>query len=320
MRRAVASAAATAVIAPLALLAAPAAYATGTSGTDQSTAQSEGDPGADEETATGEQPAAEPPAEESPAEESPAGEEEPVSEEKPVVKEPVEQCEAVEDGDGVTATVNGVPEQIYSDGGWETFSLTVTNHTDEPRELTSAHVWKEAFNESLPDATRYVRIQANPDGTWAEVGKKDGSDDSGLTGWSSLAADETASLQMRIRVDRAPSSLGVALNYAFHVAGGNTCAEKVSDRYLFNVIPAGGNPNGNDSTPQGEEPKPVKPTEATEPTDVKPDADPEQSGHLAETGSDTNLPAFGLAGAAAVALGAGAMFVVRRRRDADTAA
>ena len=41
------------------------------------------------------------------------------------------------------------------------------------------------------------------------------------------------------------------------------------------------------------------------------------TGKLADTGSDSKLPMFALAGATAVALGAGAMFVVRRRKGSD---
>ena len=46
----------------------------------------------------------------------------------------------------------------------------------------------------------------------------------------------------------------------------------------------------------------------------------EVTGNLAETGSSSSTPAIALAGGAAVVLGAGAMFVVRRRRNGDAAA
>lgn len=318
IRRAVAAVATTAVVAPVALLAAPAAYAGEPSGPDRIVPQAESAPGSDEKALVEERPAEASPAEESPAEESPAekspAEESPAEEGKPGDEERGEQCEAVEESDGVTATVNGVPEQIYSGSGWEDFSLTVTNHTDASRQLTSAHLWKNAFTESLKDATRYVRLQAEANGTWTDVSKEDGSDDSGLVGWSSLAAGETAGVELRIRVDRAPASLGVAMGYAFHVAGDNTCAEKVGDVYLFNIIPGSEKPNGNDAEPQGGTRSPEKPT------DVETGEAPGQDNELAATGSDANLPMFGLAGAAAVALGAGATFLVRRRKGADTAA
>ncbi|MFJ7490689.1 LAETG motif-containing sortase-dependent surface protein [Streptomyces sp. NPDC097727] len=42
------------------------------------------------------------------------------------------------------------------------------------------------------------------------------------------------------------------------------------------------------------------------------------SGSLAETGSSSAVPVFAPAGSAAVVLGAGAMFIVRRRRNGDT--
>ncbi|WP_329836485.1 LAETG motif-containing sortase-dependent surface protein [Streptomyces sp. BE133] len=43
-------------------------------------------------------------------------------------------------------------------------------------------------------------------------------------------------------------------------------------------------------------------------------------GSLAETGSASAVPVFAAAGGAAAVLGAGAMFIVRRRRSGDTGA
>ncbi|MEI5102115.1 LAETG motif-containing sortase-dependent surface protein [Streptomyces sp. PmtG] len=43
------------------------------------------------------------------------------------------------------------------------------------------------------------------------------------------------------------------------------------------------------------------------------------TGSLAETGSSSALPAIGLVGGAAVVVGAGAVFVVRRRGNSNAA-
>ncbi|MFC8388290.1 LAETG motif-containing sortase-dependent surface protein [Streptomyces sp. CB02400] len=43
-------------------------------------------------------------------------------------------------------------------------------------------------------------------------------------------------------------------------------------------------------------------------------------GRLAETGSNSALPAITLAGGVAVALGVGTMFIVRRRKSTNTGA
>ncbi len=56
-------------------------------------------------------------------------------------------------------------------------------------------------------------------------------------------------------------------------------------------------------------------------SDMKPQGGSEQlpvTGSLAHTGSSSALPAIGLIGGAAVVAGAGAMFVVRRRKGAGT--
>jgi LPXTG-motif cell wall-anchored protein len=76
------------------------------------------------------------------------------------------------------------------------------------------------------------------------------------------------------------------------------------------VLAAGGEPGEGveDAEPNGDKP------DVTE--GAKPQGDAKEiTGNLAETGSGSALPMVGIAGGVAVVAGAGAMFVVRRRKS-----
>ncbi|WP_340558744.1 LAETG motif-containing sortase-dependent surface protein [Streptomyces sp. GSL17-111] len=368
IRRAVAAAAATAVIAPAALLAAPAAYADENPGTEST--QTEPKPG-EEEAPKEETPAEETTDEEKTSEDETStedttddektsegktegendsegktdeetspedgtdeeeSEEDGTDEEKPEgekpgedeeseeeeTEEPVtEECLVTDSDDDLVSTINGLPEQVAAGAGWQNFSLTIENNTGEKKDFAQAHVYTWAFTEDGGDESEHISLQVkNIHGTWVDVDTDWSSDQYGFVGNGSLDAGQSSTLQLRLSVDeQAPASLGVALGYAFYLNDdGETCTDSVSEDYYFEIIAAGKKPNGNDAKPQGGKTElPAKP-------DSKPDADLKIEGELAQTGSDSNLPMFALAGAAAVALGAGAMFVVRRRKGADATA
>ncbi|MCZ9341122.1 LPXTG cell wall anchor domain-containing protein, partial [Streptomyces sp. TRM76130] len=112
----------------------------------------------------------------------------------------------------------------------------------------------------------------------------------------------------------APSGLGIAISIGVYADDEGNCVYSGDDSYYeFDILAAGSTPTDTgDAEPQGDsKPLPAKPVGNTQ-------IDPQ--GRLAETGSSSALPAIALAGGAAVALGAGAMFVVRRRRSAGTGA
>lgn len=107
---------------------------------------------------------------------------------------------------------------------------------------------------------------------------------------------------------RPPSAAGFTLGAGLYV-GDKDCTGVSDIAYRFKIVKSG----GSGSTPQtgGRAPVPA----------AKPLDNPagKVSGSLAETGSSSALPVFATAGGAAVVLGAGAMFVVRRRRSGDAA-
>ncbi|PAZ11829.1 hypothetical protein CLM62_33285 [Streptomyces sp. SA15] len=347
LRRAMAAAAATAVIAPLALLSAPAAFATDETPTptasESTPAAEESTPAAEESTPTSEEstpteeestPAAEestPAAEEStPAadESTPAADEStPAAEEStPAPGEggdepwnPYEDCESFNLDDNLTATISGLPNKIVAGSGWHNFQFVVENNSDKDLE----NVWMEAFTEYADDTNEddslfasLAEIQANEDGKWTSKYQDFYKDEDGkvvFTGsfvatLGSLEKNSTATLDLRVRVkESAPAGASFALSQAIYAGEESACYGN-GDFYDFTVLAAGSKPgNVGDAKPNGEKPTGVD--------GKKPQGQVEEiSGNLAETGSSSNLPVIGTVGGIAIVAGAGVVFAMKRRR------
>ncbi|MFP8906061.1 LAETG motif-containing sortase-dependent surface protein [Streptomyces atacamensis] len=356
LRRALAAAAATAVIAPVALIAAPAAYADGhettsventetpapekteveeteppaadggTEGddteppaTDETGGEETGNPGetGDDETETpatdetGGEETGNPGETEDEDSDTPGGDEDEETEtpDEEFPDEEFPECEA-----NFQASLSGFPNKIVAGSGWKEFSLNLDNSKGEDLEevIIGASVLykKDIENDFEGDlASKYAQFQYFDGEKWSN----DLSDGGNIGGFLPVSAGEKVSLQLRLSISaQAPAGSAVAIAFGIY-ADENNCSYD-EKWYDFEVIAAGGKPgNVNDAKPQtGKSPVKIKPQ-----GDVK-----EFKGQLAETGSSSALPMFGLAGAAAVALGAGAMYVVRRRNGAgaDTSA
>src|SRR5262249_12356349 len=95
---------------------------------------------------------------------------------------------------------------------------------------------------------------------------------------------------------------------------GNCVISGGDSYYQFDILKAGSAPGTpGDAKPQGGK-KPLPEHQPSGNTKIDP------QGHLAQTGSSSALPMIALAGGAAGAVGAGAVFVVRRRRSAGSGA
>jgi hypothetical protein len=347
LRRAMAAAAATAVIAPLALLSAPAAFAedeppsTSTSSTaaettpaadastpaaedstpaddkstpaaDESTpaaddstpADDESTPAADESTpAAGESSASASPSP-SPSESTPGG---------------AELC-VDENGDSTAelstelkSGLSGLPDTIVAGSGWTAFSFNVTNHGDEEIKDIKPLIGVAAIGwEDAKDYSGQIKVQVfdKASKSWQTIA--DAAGEGGTFTAFSLGAGRSVSYQLRLSVSgKVPDSLGLTGGLAEY-ADDKGCW--VADDpngwvYFFDILAAGsdaGDPN--DAKPQ---------TGGMKDLDDVNDVD--ATGSLAETGSSSALPMIGLTGGLAVALGAGSVFVVRRRKAGATA-
>ncbi|MDF9870585.1 LAETG motif-containing sortase-dependent surface protein [[Kitasatospora] papulosa] len=340
LRRTLALAAATAVIGPVVLLSAPAAFAqTGTTTTGTTapapTETPSGEPSAatpesTESTESASQTATTTPSEtESPegvapetVSPAPTATESETASAKPTPT--ASETEDEEEGDDepldaceprpLELSINGLSGKIARGSGWDRFTFTIYN--DSKKTVKNVAFFAGAAADEAGEklfTTKQVRLQAlnEADGTWEDI--EDLGSSSGYVGEADgIKPGYEVDIDLRVKVEAsAPVGAGFSLGGGL-VFGDELeavpCFQDVA--YKFQIVDAG---NGGGAEPQEGGKIPVPTT--------KPAGDTaEVTGNLAETGSSSSTPAIALAGGAAVVLGAGAMFVVRRRRNGDAAA
>lgn len=335
LRRALAAAATTAVIAPIALLSAPVAFATDTPApTAESTPTAVETTPAEEETTPAEETPTEDPAppteeETTPAEEetTPAEEETTPAEEEtttppaspsPSASEsaPAEEVDYCEEGDegsvfldeNLRSGLSGLPETIVAGSGWTNFSFNVSNSGDEDIKNIKPMIGVAAFGwEDEEDYSGQITVQVldKASGSWRTLADAAGE---GATFTSfALDAGQSTSFKLRLKVSgKVPDSLGLTGGFAqYSDADGCWLADDPNGWvYFFDILAAGsdaGNPP--DAKPQTGGQEPIK--------DVK---EVEVTGELASTGSDSNLPVIATIGGVAIVAGAGVMFAMKRRK------
>ncbi|WP_247614953.1 LAETG motif-containing sortase-dependent surface protein [Streptomyces tagetis] len=335
-----ATAAAAAVIAPAALLAAPAAYATGdttpapaaTSDTSDSTDRSEQEqtentetetptPGATTDTTestpedtTGPTPG-EKEDEEGTDEETPApGASETTpstpapSTSAPEEEEPEEPGTGICEDSKVDMGISGLPGKIVAGSGWHKFSLNVANNSDSTLEelVYLAGASSDADGEDL-FRSKQVRLQAwNPDDNVWEDLSEDGYAVGFVGQTPTLEPGYEVSIPMRVDVrPGAPVGAGFTLGATIYGDAEGDCLGFGDISYKFRIVAPGTDTSGSKPQLGGKAPISQKKPAATTPV---------VTGTLAETGSSSALPTIALAGGLAVAVGGGAMFVVRRRK------
>ncbi len=339
LRRVMAAAAATAVIAPLALLSAPAAFADGSpSATPTETAVTETPSQSPSDTASATRdapsdtglPSDVPSNSASPststsdsASPSPSGSSS-VSASPSVSAEPSETptdpdvpfCEDLDEDYGdakVSADIKGLPGKIVAGDGFHGFKLVVTN--DSKADITGVAFYAEIENYEFDEAkflSPYVDLEfKNPEtGSWDRIGNDDWAGDYFFY-VDKLKAEASESVDLRVSIDkRAPAGDAYSFGsgaYLDNVEDQDCIAEGWA-QYDFEVLKAGSsNPDPGTATPSDNGSKdPVHKPQGSV-SDLP-------SGNLADTGSSSALPTIGLVGGVAVVAGAGAVFAMRRRK------
>ncbi|MEU2908821.1 LAETG motif-containing sortase-dependent surface protein [Streptomyces massasporeus] len=321
LRRAMAAAAATAVIAPVALLAAPAAYATDETTPTPSASVSESAP----ETSASPSATESTPAETTPAPSTSVSESAPetssspsasASESSPApsASEPEESespdpepsvCEDTK----VDVSISGLPGKIAAGSGWHKFSLNVVNNSDSTLNDVFFFAGTSADKEGYKlFKTKQVHLQAynSTDKAWEDVDIQGYS--IGGVGWTDeLPADYEVGIPMRLNVSSsAPVGAGFTLGGGAYTDSDADCDGWGETSYKFQIVASGTDTDGTKPQTGGKLPVPSETPDKSDTTQV--------TGSLAETGSSSALPMISLVGGAAVVAGAGAIFVVRRRK------
>ncbi|MFJ4687454.1 LAETG motif-containing sortase-dependent surface protein [Streptomyces sp. NPDC091377] len=324
LRRAMAAAAATAVISPLALLtAAPVAFATSptpsasettddpSSSPSPSTSESETDgPSTSPSTTPSDTPApsdststtpSDPPS--STAATSPAP-----SESEPEESESPDPEPSVCEDEKVDVTITGLPGKIAAGSGWHKFSLNVLNTSDST--LNGLDFFAGASSDQAGEdlfQSKRVQLQAwNPDDkVWEDLNEEGYA--VGYVGYTDeLKPDHEVNIPLRINVKpSAPVGAGFSLGATIYGDDEAQCTGFGDVAYRFQIVAAGTDTDGTEPQEGGKVPV----------TDSKPGSNtPQVTGNLAETGSSSALPVIGLVGGLAVVAGAGAVFAVKRRK------
>lgn len=331
LRRALAAAAATAVICPVALLAAPAASASGgpspSPSASSDSAPSQGgstsvtSPAPSDSTSPSSSSSASPT---SPLSPSTTGEGTPAPDDtqpttsapanpSPSTSRPEETASpapepSVCEDTKVDVGIEGLPGEIAAGSGWHEFSLNVANDSGSTLQNLEylAGASADRDGEKLFESKK-VGLQAwNPeDRTWEDLDELGYA--VGYIGYTDeLAPDYEVAVPMRINVRAdAPVGAGFTLGATIYGDADGECTGFGDVAYRFRIVAPGTDTDGTRPQEGGKAPVTVrKPAAGT----------PEVTGSLAATGSSSALPVIGLVGGLAVVVGGGAVFVVRRRR------
>ncbi|WP_052863699.1 LPXTG cell wall anchor domain-containing protein [Streptomyces niger] len=339
LRRALTAAAATAVLAPTALLAAPAAFATDEPGTTPS-AEAPTEPG-DGDTTT--DPTTDPSEPTTPAPSGSAGPTEPPTTDEPTAPgpsvdpshptddptdgttppatdeptdEPTEDptCEDASDEAAISTTLRGLPSKVVAGSGWHNFTFRASNTSDKAMKSVDAYVMLSAIDKGdFDDVSGLLSVQWYDEdaGAWENV------DEYGyFASLADLAPGEYADAKLRLKVDaKTPGSYGFAFAVGAYHDEDDLCGYSEGSEYEFDVLVAGSNPgNVPPATGKPSDHKPGKPAPQGGLKELP------VTGKLAETGSSSALPMIAAVAGVTMAVGAGAIFVVRRRKTDGVAA
>ncbi|MDX3760618.1 LAETG motif-containing sortase-dependent surface protein [Streptomyces sp. AK02-04a] len=324
LRRAMALAAATAAIAPLALLSAPAAFATDESSSPTATASESANESASATptettpapTATTSASATETaPTSSASATTSTSATPAPSTSTSPEPSD-TPQPEPSECQDSkVDVSISGLPGKIAAGSGWHKFSLNVLNNSKST--LNELGFFAGASSDKAGDdlfQSKKVQLQAYNEDTkaWEAVDSEGYA--VGYVGYTDeLKPDYEVDIPLRINVkSSAPVGAGFSLGASIYGDADGSCTGFGEVAYKFQIVSAGTDTNGTKPQEGGQVPVSDKSADKGN--------TPVVNGSLAETGSSSALPTIALVGGLAVVAGAGAVFVVRRRKSGDATA
>lgn len=223
--------------------------------------------------------------------------------------------------DKLTADISGLPAQIKAGSGWHEFGLAVANSSGTDYRRVDFGLFATQIDSDTWDAdTSHLKLEfQNPDtGAWTTVSLADDDPTAGYLGYTEVKPHASFKLKARIQVDaKAKASEGFVIGIGVYADDKGRCVQAGGDNGVaeFAVVAADGSTGGGSGTQTGgQKPLPPKPVGDTH---LNPNG-----GDLAETGSSSATPTIAAVGGAVIVLGAGTVFLVRRRKPAagDTTA
>ncbi|MFG2431715.1 LAETG motif-containing sortase-dependent surface protein [Streptomyces sp. NPDC048590] len=232
-------------------------------------------------------------------------------------EEEAEGGEDGEDGDGdgdacvpepkLTTVVKGLPSTVVA-GTTTNFTLRVTNGTKKTLDEVYPFAYVHATDKSgMKDIDDLVHLQwSSSSSKWQNVDNEHYMD-----AISPMKAGAKADIKMRLKIDaKAPAGNGVTFVAGDYWNDNGDCGGTPDlEGYEFLIAAAGSNP--------GKVPDATAGTSKPKDSALTPQSGGSASpagGTLASTGSSSATSQLALASGAALAIGAGAVFVVRRRK------
>ncbi|MFI5877874.1 cell wall protein [Streptomyces sp. NPDC051554] len=334
LRRAMAAAAATAVIAPLALLSAPAAFAEDSASPTPSDSASESvsaSPSDSVSPTPSDSDSASPSGSTLPSDStSPSASDSASTSATPSTSaepsgEPTDPdvpfCEDLDEDFSdakVSADIKGLPGKIVAGDGFHSFKLTVTNKSKTT--VDGVAFYAEVENYELDESkflSPYVDLEfKNPEsGKWDRIGNDEWAGDYFFY-VNALKSGKSETVDLRVSISaKAPAGDAYSFGSGAYLDNikGQDCIAEGWAQYDFEVLKAGSsNTDPGTATPStGDKDTSVKKPQG-EVSDLP-------TGNLAATGSSSALPVIGLVGGAAVVAGAAAVVMVRRRKSGASA-
>ncbi|MGP9020466.1 LAETG motif-containing sortase-dependent surface protein [Streptomyces sp. BR1] len=214
----------------------------------------------------------------------------------------------------LTTVVTGLPSKIVA-GTTANFSLRVTNGTGKNIDKLWPFTYLHATDKSgyqVTDDLLHLQWSTAASGGWKDV---DSLHRAGVI--NGLKDGTHYDMKLRLKVDaKAPAGPGIAFVAGDYVNKDKSCGGTPDlTEYSFEILPAGTKPGDVDpakpTTGKANTPDTKTQSSATSTTPLN----TTNTGTLAATGTSSATPQLALAGGAAVVVGAGAVFVARRRRS-----
>ncbi|MFH8749748.1 hypothetical protein ACH4GK_25705 [Streptomyces rimosus] len=220
------------------------------------------------------------------------------------------------ESDQLKAAVQGLPRQLAAGGSWTPFTMTLTNTTGKPlSEVQPFLLVSSAEDVDRPYWELDTEYRDAKTGKWKTFHDAEPKD---LFGSFTVGPRSAITLQLRTRaVKNAKPGAGYALAAGDYRNGDGSCGSAKEAWYDFTILPAGAKPT---------QPPTGKPGGASDPGQSAASGggtggsgsagglSAQGGAHLAATGSSSALPAIALAGGATMAVGAGTVIGVRRRK------
>ncbi|MGX1132608.1 LPXTG-motif cell wall-anchored protein [Streptomyces glaucescens] len=207
----------------------------------------------------------------------------------------------------LSSGLSGLADTIVAGSGWEEFSFDVSNSGDDEIKDIVPLIGVAAIGWDEQDYSGEIAVQVYDKANgWQTIAGAAG--EGGTFPAFSLGAGQSVSFPMRLSVSGdVPDAIGLTGGFAqYSDDEGCWLADDPNGWiYEFAILEAGS---------EAPDPGEAKPKPQGGMSDLDEVSQVEATGSLAETGSNSALPMIGLVGGLAVVAGAGAVYVVRRKK------